>query len=74
MKINKKNKTIPIKEVLWHVWRINEVVAETVSRLFQEQYVMPLISEKIVEEEKSVDATLKNSKEFNLMTSSYTHT
>ena len=55
-------------------WRIHEVVAEKVSRVFQEQYVMPLISEKFVEEEKSVDATFKNSKEFDLMTSSYIHT
>ena len=33
-------------------WRINKVVAETVRRLFQEQYIVPLISEKFVEEKK----------------------
>ena len=45
-------------------WRIHEVVAEAISRLFQEQYVAPFISEKLVEQSKSDHTTLKNSKEF----------
>ena len=45
-------------------WRIREVVAEAISRLFQEQYVAPFISEKLVEQSKSDHTTLKNSKEF----------
>ena len=45
-------------------WRIHEVVAEAVSRLFKEQYVALFISEKLVEQSKSDDTTLKNSKEF----------
>ena len=44
-------------------WRIHEVVAEAI-RSFQEQYVAPFISEKLVEQSKSDHATLKNSKEF----------
>ena len=34
-------------------WRIHEVVAEAIGRLFQEQYVAPFISEKLVEQIKS---------------------
>ena len=45
-------------------WRIDEVAAEAISRLFQEQHVAPFISEKLVEQSKSDLATLKNSKEF----------
>ena len=45
-------------------WRIHEVVAEAISRLFQEQYVAPFISEKLIEQSKSNHTTLKNSKEF----------
>ena len=45
-------------------WRVHEVVAEVISRLFQEQYVPPFISEKLVEQSKSDHTTLKNSKEF----------
>ena len=45
-------------------WRIHEVVAEAISRLFQEQYVAPFITEKLVEQSKSDHTTLKNSKEF----------
>ena len=48
--------------------RIHEVVAEAISRLFQEYYVPPLISEKLVEKSKLDDASLKKSKEFDLMT------
>ena len=45
-------------------WRIHEVVAEAISRLFQEQYVAPFVSENLVEQSKSDHTTLKNSKEF----------
>ena len=45
-------------------WRIHKVVAEAINRLFQEQYVAPFISEKLVEQSKSDHATLNNSKEF----------
>ena len=45
-------------------WIIHEVVAEAISRLFQEQYAAPLISEKLAEQSKLDHSTLKNSKEF----------
>ena len=45
-------------------WRIHEVVAEAISRWFQEQYVAPFISEKLIKQSKSDHTTLKNSKEF----------
>ena len=44
--------------------RIHEVVAEAISRLFQEQYDAPFISKKLVEESKSDHTTLKNAKGF----------
>ena len=44
--------------------RIHKVVVESFSRLYQEQYVAPLISEKLVEQSKLDHSTLKNSKEF----------
>ena len=45
-------------------WRIHEVVAEAISRFFQEQYVAPFIWEKLVEQSNSDHTTLKNYKEF----------
>lgn len=44
--------------------KIHEVVAEAINRLFQEQYVAPLISEKLFEQSNLDRSTLKNSKEF----------
>ena len=45
-------------------WRLHEVAAEAISRLFREPYVAPLISGKLVEQSKSDHTTLKNFKEF----------
>ena len=58
------NKTSLIREILQHVLENSKVVAETISRLFQEQYVAPFISEKLAEQSKSDYTTLKTSKEF----------
>ena len=40
-------------------WRIHEVVAKVNSRLFQEKYVAPLISDKLFEQSKSDQTTLQ---------------
>ena len=45
-------------------WRTHEVAVKAISRLFQEQYVAPFITEKLVEQSKSDHTNLKNSKEF----------
>ena len=57
------NKTSLIREILQHVLE-KLLVAEAISRLFQEQYVAPFVSENLVEQSKSDHTTLKNSKEF----------
>ena len=44
-------------------WRIHEAVVAVISRLFQEQYVAPLISQKIIKQSNLDNTTLKNTKE-----------
>ena len=43
-------------------WRIHKVVAKTNSRLFQEKYVLLLISGKLVEQSKLDHTKLKKTK------------
>ena len=54
------NKTCLTREILHHVLQNSEVI----SRLFQEKYVSPFISEKLVKQSKSDHTILKKSKEF----------
>ena len=48
-------------------WRIHKVVAEAISRLFQEQYVASLISEKLIGQSKLDQTTLTPNNLKNMM-------